>query len=67
MSEDPRPPSLSVALRSVVGAAVDAGSRAVLLSVVQPADGEPRVIPFPTQRQTPADHLTQGPDDPDAA
>lgn len=64
MSEHPGPPTLSLALSSVVGAAVDGGDRAGLLHLVRPGtaspQGGPGVVPFPAPRR-PLD------DDPSAA
>jgi hypothetical protein len=53
VSEHPGPPTLSLALQSVVDACMDAGARAGLLSAVAV------VVPFPAPRRAP--------DDPDAA
>ena len=63
MSDRPGPPSLSLALHSVVDAAVDGRARPALLALLRPAvdgdpTGEPVVVPFPTPRRPPDD----GPD-----
>ncbi|MDQ1287527.1 MAG: hypothetical protein QG622_1092 [Actinomycetota bacterium] len=60
MSEQSGPPSLSLALASVVGASVDNSRRSALLAIVRPDSKDPRIIPFPGPRR-PLD------DDPDAA
>jgi hypothetical protein len=67
VSDPSGPPTLSLALRSVVGATMDAGTRTALLSVVRPREpqGRPRlphdgtsVIPLPAPRNP----LDDGPD-----
>lgn len=69
MSEHPGPPTLSLALRAVLDAAMEGGGRTALLSVVRPGDpegadgraeGDVDVVPFPAPRR-PQD------DDPSAA
>jgi hypothetical protein len=65
VSDQPGPPSLSLALHSVVDAAVDATARTGLLRLVHPdvvgrAGGDSIVVPFPSPRR-PSD------DGPDAA
>jgi hypothetical protein len=72
VTQCPGPPSLSQALRSVVGAAVAAPSRTGLLTVVRPAaedDDAPRriVVPFPSPRVSPEARRSTGDDGPDAA
>jgi hypothetical protein len=63
VSEHPGPPSLTLALRSVVGAQVTGSARANLLTLVRPGDGAAAVITFPAPRRP----LGEPGDDPDAA
>lgn len=60
MSEQSGPPTLSLALSSIIGAAMESSRRSVLLTIMRPDSQDPQVIPFPGPRR-PQD------DDPDAA
>jgi hypothetical protein len=64
VTDRPGPPTLSLALRSVIDATMDSGSRTALLAVVQPGGADqnpeesPAVVPFPTPRRP----MDDGPD-----